>query len=47
MNLMLGVMFLCVALGLASTRFGPRTHLTVAAIAIVMAAIYFLYERAM
>lgn len=47
MNLMLGAMFLCVALGLASTRFGPRAYLAAAAIAAVMTAIYYLFERAM
>ena len=40
MNLMLSVLFLCVALGLLATRFERLQHLTLIGFATVMALLY-------
>lgn len=47
MYLMLAVIFLCVALGLAVRRVGGREQLTVAVIAAVMTSLYFFVRRLM
>jgi hypothetical protein len=47
MNLMLAVIFLCVALGLFARRIGGREQLAVVVIATMMAGLYFFAQRFM
>lgn len=47
MNLMLAVIFLCVALGLFVRRLGVREQLLVVVIATTMTGLYFFAERFM
>ncbi|MGH2351131.1 MAG: hypothetical protein ACRDJN_05895 [Chloroflexota bacterium] len=47
MNLMLTVIFACVALGLFLPRFTAREQLLIAAIAVVMTALYYFPQRFM
>ena len=47
MMLMLGVIFLCIALGLVARRLGIREHLGITFLATVMTALYFFSKRAM
>jgi hypothetical protein len=47
MNLMLTVIFLCVALGLLAHRLGGREQLVVVVIATTMTGLYFFAQRFM
>jgi hypothetical protein len=47
MALMLAYIFLCVAIGLFAQRFGARDNLTIALLAVLMAALYLAVERLM
>ena len=47
MNLMLCVIFLCVAVGLLAHRIGPRERMVVVALASVMTGLYFFTTRFM
>ncbi len=43
MKLMLAVIFLCAALGLAARRFGVREHLSVVVVAGTMTLLYYVF----
>jgi hypothetical protein len=45
MNLMLVVIFACVAIGLFARRFGPREYCLVAVVACAMTLLYFLFSE--
>lgn len=47
MNLMLAVMLVCVVTGLLHGPFGRRRQQFLAALAVVMTALYFLFGRLM
>lgn len=47
MNLMLAVIFACVALGLFAPSFGRRENAIVALLAVTMTALYYFFERFM
>ena len=45
MNLMLAVIFVCIALGLLAPRIGRREQLAVVVIAVAMTSLYFFTRR--
>jgi hypothetical protein len=47
MNLMLAVLFVCIALGLAAPRIGAREQLAIVIIAVGMTGLYFFTRRFM
>jgi hypothetical protein len=47
MNLMLTVIFLCVALGLLAPRIGKREQLAIVAMATTMTGLYYFVHRFM
>ena len=47
MNLMLAVIFVCIALGLLAPRIGTREQLAVGAIAVSMTCLYLFMRRFM
>lgn len=47
MNLMLAVIFVCIAIGLLAPRIGMREQLTVSVIAVAMTCLYFFTRRFM